>query len=202
MEIVLTRQFEQKFYNDTDILQRYLAINGLKNAVEEFNALTTSFNYTLKAETTNFSRYKIEQVSDNSKNKIHLYIKDVPNLQEAGLTTITAYENGEITKSNISIVKEAVFGYWREYLSTEKMYSPENSIFSAVLKHELVHTIGFKDIYEMNDNNLSIMFWQIDSDYNIRTYTEYDKSKVAEYENIIFNTKTNETTNEIEKERI
>ena len=188
MTLVLTKQFEYELLSEVNVVDRYYFIVALKQAVEDFNSLS-SYKITLKAETNTFSKYNIEQKNGNSDFEINFTIEDVADLEEAALTNVTALGSGEITSLSLSIKLEAISRRFAEFLSREKMYAVENSYAYSVLVHEFGHFIGLNDIYEKNEDAPTIMYGITDGD--IRTYTSYDKENIAKISEIVLgNSKT------------
>ena len=54
------------------------------------------------------------------------------------------------------------------------------SLFSLVLKHELMHTLGFRDVYDENLKNKTIMFHNIDNDTIVTDFTDFDIQNIQQ----------------------
>ena len=67
---------------------------------------------------------------------------------------------------------------------TEDSYTADNSLISTIAQHELLHTIGFMDLYSSVD---SIMYYSLNP--NIKTYTDLDREQFLKLESIITNQK-------------
>ena len=51
------------------------------------------------------------------------------------------------------------------------------SLMTTIVKHELMHTLGFKDLYEYSAKNESIMYYAV-ADDSCSTYTQEDIEKI------------------------
>ena len=84
----------------------------------------------------------------------------------------------------IDINEKMCDGYW-DNLDGE-------SILTTVVKHELMHTLGFRDLYETEDKKRSIMYFQI-CPGSPQTFTEEDVQKIQQ----IYDGKSRDTDKEI-----
>ena len=193
-DIVLTNQFEQEFFKGTTKRERDFAINGLKKAVSDFNDMTSFFSYSLTAETDRFACYGIEKTK-NKNSSIYFTIDELKNDDEAGLSSIGILIDGEIVSAEISYSKDIVFGKFDE--RARDLYSASNSVFATVIEHELLHTLGFEDIFKVEQKNTTIMYYALND--NVRTYTKLDKKNVAKFERLIVNKYFHTNEDEIER---
>ena len=51
---------------------------------------------------------------------------------------------------------------------------------SFVIKHEMMHSLGFKDLYDSKYFNKTIMFYAFSSFTNIGDYTDFDKKNIKQ----------------------
>ena len=54
------------------------------------------------------------------------------------------------------------------------------SVLSYVLKHEMMHSLGFKDMYTDDYLNKTVMYYQVSQDVEISNYTEFDKKNIKQ----------------------
>ena len=54
------------------------------------------------------------------------------------------------------------------------------SLMSFVIKHEMMHSLGFKDLYDSKYFNKTIMFYAFSSFTNIGDYTDFDKKNIKQ----------------------
>lgn len=60
------------------------------------------------------------------------------------------------------------------------------NMFTSVIKHEMLHTLGFSDNYSYSDKNKTIMYYSMDSDNRALDYTEYDEYNIRKiYDNFV-----------------
>ncbi len=60
-----------------------------------------------------------------------------------------------------------------EYFDDERT----DSVLTTIVKHELLHTLGFIDLYDADEKDKSIMYYKADDD-GAHTYTEQDKNVI------------------------
>ena len=124
--------------------------------------------------------YTIFDADDfNVKNNIdHISIEMVDSLTEYGQSItsagITTFKYNKHTAEilypiDIKIENYYAEGFWdAEYTQ---------SVLTTIVKHELMHTLGFKDLYEADDKNRSIMYYGLG--YNSqKTFTKEDIEKI------------------------
>jgi hypothetical protein len=139
-------------------------------------------------------------IIDDSVSDEYVYLFDlaITKYNELGFITIT-YERGDTTLAEDAQYYYAVFQFdafegdaedamayneiaWDEtgnifysviYLSTEVYDLYEQDILVALLVHEIAHTFGLKDIYDLDFEDDSLMFFQ-DSEIAALEFTEFD----------------------------
>ena len=89
----------------------------------------------------------------------------------AGVTIYNYDEKTAEIKYPISIYLDEHYadGYWDENFT--------QSILTTITQHELMHTLGFCDLYEEEDKSRSIMYYALRSD-SAKTYTNEDIEKI------------------------
>ena len=123
--------------------------------------------------------YTIFDADDfNVKNNIdHISIEMVDSLNDYGLSSaagVTNFNYNQRTAEilypiDIKIENYYAEGFWdAEYTQ---------SVLTTIVKHELMHTLGFKDLYRADDKNRSIMYYGLE--YNSqKTFTKEDIEKI------------------------
>ncbi len=65
--------------------------------------------------------------------------------------------------------------------SVENIYDTNGvSLLSYVLKHEMMHSLGFKDMYTDDYLNKTIMYYQVSPAVDINDYTDFDKKNIKQ----------------------
>ena len=137
-------------------------VDGI-NALDE---ISENINYTIY-DYNNFDKpYGFKYISFNMVDEIYSEDSD-----PAGATYISWDENTAEIKYPIGIELENYWaeGYW------DKEYT--QSVLTTIVKHELMHTLGFRDLYKDEDRSRSIMYHQLDL-ISPRTFTEEDIEKI------------------------
>ena len=171
--VVITKSLEEEIKKGTEDEEKMI-VGGLKYAVDQFNTLTTFYNYTLVAESDYFVEYGIEK--NTSKNTIPLYIENIEKEKVLALTHFDVKRNGKITNAKIGFNETYLWNVWNEY-SDERVYEGTNSCFTSIVQHELLHTIGFVDIYDEELKNTTIMYHSLNR--KNKTYSEQDRNNCA-----------------------
>ncbi|MBQ8424955.1 MAG: hypothetical protein IJX17_02910 [Clostridia bacterium] len=138
--------------SDEDKIKVISAINDLDN-------ISTNLDYTI-----------LDTDDLKIQNKIYITDGETPN-DALGLTNIN-YNNlsGEISYPiYISIDMDACKGFTSDITGEDAV--------TAVTKHELGHSLGFKDLYDRSMINESIMWYSIYTE----TYTKSDEERIREY---------------------
>lgn len=137
------------------------------NAVNEMNEICPNLEYTI-----------IDKNDLKIKNKIYVYpntdIEDEHNgLHTLGLARFK-YNNyyGKLEYPMTVYIDPDVAGIKDEHGVT---------LFSYVLKHELMHTLGFKDLYDSEYFNKTIMYYNIHGDIN--NFTDFDVTNIRKLYN-------------------
>lgn len=136
-------------------------------AIQDLDAISTKLNYKI-LETNNTSIYADINISTSNT------LTDSTNA--VGYTQYTynnrtGYINYPITIQIDSSIKNV-------YDNTGV------SLVDYVVKHEMMHTLGFCDLYDNTYFNKTIMWYSIDSGKDVNTYTELDKMNIKKmYDN-------------------
>ncbi len=65
--------------------------------------------------------------------------------------------------------------------SVENIYDTNGvSLLSYVLKHEMMHSLGFKDMYTDDYLNKTVMYYQVSPAVDINDYTDFDKKNIKQ----------------------
>ena len=138
------------------------------DGIQSLDNISENINYTI-----------FDSKDWNSKTNGVDYIKFqiVDNLEDFGFETAagvtffgTDKKTAEITYPiNIMIEKTWQDGYWDETLS--------QSVLTTIAQHELMHTLGFADLYKPEDKQRSVMYYAIEPN-GPRTYTDEDVEKI------------------------
>ena len=123
--------------------------------------------------------YTIFDADDfNVKNSIdHISIEMVDSLNDYGLSSAAGATNFNYNQRtaeilypiDIKIENYYADGFWdSEYTQ---------SVLTTIVKHELMHTLGFKDLYEKEDKNRSIMYYSLGVG-TPQTFTQEDVEKI------------------------
>lgn len=126
-------------------------------AIKSLDEISTNIDYTL-----------LENDSVTIKNKI--YITGVDELNEGHIGETTYTFDAYTAKLNYPFYIEIDFDKCYNYISD---ITGENAV-SGVVKHELMHTLGFDDLYEKGMANESIMWHML----NLEDYTEGDRNRI------------------------
>ena len=70
---------------------------------------------------------------------------------------------------NIQIENYFAEGYWDQ--------NQTKSVLTTIVQHELMHTLGFKDLYKYEDQKRSIMYYEVGVGTPM-TYTQEDINKI------------------------
>ena len=147
---------------ENDQTKQYI-IDGI-NALDE---ISTNINYTI------FDSKDFEF----SRNVNYINIKMVDEITNtksgdtAGIASYTYNNNTALIDYPINIQIEKYFaeGYWDLYQT--------KSVLTTIVQHELMHTLGFKDLYKPEDITRSIMYYQVGIGTPI-TFTQEDINKI------------------------
>ncbi|MBO5884831.1 MAG: hypothetical protein J6Q51_03445 [Clostridia bacterium] len=157
-------------------------------AIQELDEISENINYTI----LDADDYKITQ-------KIILQSDDSLSDNKVGGTANFSYNNFT-GKINYPITVSLDPDYTR-YVST---VNGEN-MYTSIVKHEMMHTLGFKDIYDKDSKYDSIMYYDISHDERALDYTERDKKcirqvydneqiKISKPDKLVVNNKTYNTS--------
>lgn len=137
-------------------------VDGI-NALDE---ISENINYTIYDYNDFDKPSDLKYISFNMIDEIYS-----ENSDPAGRTYIRWNENTAEIQYPIRIELENYYadGYW------DKEYT--QSVLTTIVKHELMHTLGFRDLYKDEDISRSIMFYQI-GPLTQRTFTEEDIEKI------------------------
>lgn len=133
------------------------------DAIQDLDEISENINYTI----LDNDNYTITQ-------KIIVRSNDSLTQDDAGgLCTIT-YNNftGEISYPvYIDLDPDCM-----NYVST----ITGESMYTTVVKHEMMHSLGFKDIYNDADKYKTIMYYTVDTDERALDYTSFDKKCIQQ----------------------
>ncbi len=135
-------------------------INALDNISENINYVIYDANKYDKTSGTDYIKFEIvDSLTDYGRDE-----------NAAGLTSFNFdKKTGEILYPiEIKLEKFYADGYWDSEFT--------QSILTTIVKHELMHTLGFKDLYNEDDKNRSIMYYSLDP--KLMTYTQEDVEKI------------------------
>lgn len=135
-------------------------------AINDMNEICPNLEYTL-----------ID--NDNIKLKNYINISVTPDISKISNNTDTlGFAEFKYNQKTAKIVYPMNI-----YLdsNTADIFDSEDgtSLMSYVVKHELLHTLGFKDLYEKEYLNKSIMFYGVTPETNITSLTEFDKNNLT-----------------------
>ena len=140
------------------------------DAINSLDQISENVNYTI-----------LDKDDIKIKQKIHISLVD--NLSEekqaGGQATYTYNETtGKINfPIDIYLDPDCI-----KFTSTE---TGEN-MFTTVVKHEMLHTLGFKDIYDESLKNSTVMYYSINDDNRALDYTPSDKINIQTiYDNYV-----------------
>lgn len=137
----------------------------VKKTIEQMNKISPNLEYVL-----------CETKDITLKNYIH--VMSVDNLQNEfdnsyGLAIFTHDEKSATIQFPINI-------YINEKVNDIYDYENDVSAFSYVLKHELMHTLGFKDLYDEKYFNKTIMYHEFDMSTKLYDFSESDIANIRE----------------------
>ena len=140
-------------------------VDGI-NALDE---ISENINYTIYDYNDFDKPSDLKYISFNMIDEIYS-----ENSDPAGVTYISWDENTAEIKYPIGIELENYWaeGYWDEEYT--------QSVLTTIVKHELMHTLGFRDLYKDEDRSRSIMYimyYQL-GPLTQRTFTEEDIEKI------------------------
>lgn len=148
---------------ETEQTKQYI-IDGI-NALDE---ISTNINYTIYdskdfAIPSNLNYINIKMVEE--------IVHETANDYTAGIATYT-YDNKTAVINfpiNIQIKNYFAEGYWDQ--------NQTKSVLTTIVQHELMHTLGFKDLYKPEDQTRSIMYYEVGVGTPM-TYTQEDINKI------------------------
>ncbi len=137
-------------------------VDGI-NALDE---ISENINYTIYDYSDFDKPSDLKYISFNMIDEIYSENND-----PAGRTYIRWNENTAEIQYPICIELENYYaeGYWDEEYT--------QSVLTTIVEHELMHTLGFKDLYKDEDRSRSIMYYQL-GPLTQRTFTEEDIEKI------------------------
>lgn len=145
---------------DMDELSKQYVIDGINS----LDNISEKINYTI---------YN-EKDFDIKKNKKYISIEMCDEVGDhLGGTTHYTYNkySGEISfPISIKLDKKFADGYWDEAYT--------QSVLTTIVQHELLHTLGFVDLYDINEQKKSIMYYNFDYK-SVKDYTQRDKDIIA-----------------------
>lgn len=145
---------------DMDALSKQYVINGI-NTLDNIS------------EKINYNIYD-EKDFDTKKNKKYISIEMCDEIGDhLGGNTHYTYDkySGEISfPISIKLDKKFADGYWDEAYT--------QSVLTTIVQHELLHTLGFTDLYDANEQKKSIMYYSLDYK-SVHDYTQRDKDIIA-----------------------
>ena len=136
-------------------------------AIQELDDISTKLNYKI-LETNNTSIYADINIStaDNLTDSMN-----AAGYTQYSYNNRTGYINYPITIQIDTSIKDIYDGQGI-------------SVVDYVVKHEMMHTLGFCDLYDNTYFNKSIMWYSIASGKDVNTYTELDKMNIKKmYDN-------------------
>lgn len=154
----------------------------IKTGIMELDILAEGFNYTVTDSTT------------HRKNAINIEV--VPHTGNEVIATTKYTANMFGTSINYPITIQF----------NEKYLESKNIDLSKVMKHELLHTLGFEDLYEKEDQDHIMYYQELDCDMNdeeIRSLNTVYDAKYTGYKvgkpttvNYVFEDETETNSNE------
>lgn len=116
-------------------------------------------------------KYDLYNSQKGDVGRVYFVLQDPTEIQHnaAGATNLSFNANSATINSYITIDINSHYldGYW-----TTNM----DSILTTVVQHELMHTLGFKDIYDESRKNDTIMYHALNPE--VKTYTTEDIEKI------------------------
>ncbi len=137
------------------------AINDLDEISENINYTIIDNDYSKVTQNITISKISKDQLELMSQNPLTLgYASFQFNIKEAKIEfPVNIYINE----------------------SVENIYDTNGvSLLSYVLKHEMMHSLGFKDMYTDDYLNKTVMYYQVSSDVEINDYTDFDKKNIKQ----------------------
>lgn len=126
------------------------------------------------SEKINYNIYD-EKDFDTKKNKKYISIEMCDKIEEhVGGRTYYTYDkySGEIAfPITIKLDKKFADCYWNEDYT--------QSVLTTIVQHELLHTLGFTDLYDKNEQKNTVMFYNIDGN-SVPDYTQRDKNIISQ----------------------
>lgn len=141
------------------------------NIIEGVNALDNI------SEKINYDIYSENEFNRN-KNNLHIYIEVIDKFEEDDKDCVTA---------GVAMIKASALTAKIQYpiviqISDRVVSQPygeeeKKALLTSIVKHELMHTLGFRDLYKEEDKHRSIMYYLKDYD-TVLDYTKEDIKKI------------------------
>ncbi len=148
--------------NDMNVKQKEQVVQAV-NALDE---ISKNINYTLYDGMDDYD-------NDNGLNYISISLVDDIEEQE-GAGGVAKLRYNKFTAEIIYPIEIEIESQWSDaYWDKEET----KSLLTTITKHELMHTLGFKDLYDENDKQRSIMYYATQSDTQ-QSYTQEDIEKI------------------------
>lgn len=174
-------EYEKYFYKTENGLVKKLVLNKDPIPIIIGNMSEESRQYVIDA---------IKEL-DNISEKINYKIYDAKNFKKTdNLRYISIEINNDVTESiggttNIYSIKhtgEIIMPIQivinQKYEDAFFDYDYTQSALTTIVKHELLHTLGLKDLYDIEEREQSIMYYSIDN-LSQKTFTERDKEVIS-----------------------
>lgn len=136
------------------------------NAIEQINNFSPNIEYVL-CESDNLTL----------ENCIYIYTdQDIQSDISESIGGLTTFKYND----SMATIQYPITIYIDE--DVKNIYDTENNIsgFSYVLKHELMHTLGFTDLYSEEYFNKSIMYYKFDISTEITGFTDFDIKNIQQ----------------------
>ena len=134
----------------------------IEQALNEITEICPDIRYTLLSN----DNYIVEQ-------DITIHSDVMLDAENYGTCSLTYNQNTAKLQYPITIEMSANLD--NIYSSTD-----DSTLYSYVLKHELMHTLGFCDLYEDKYFNETIMYYQALSNSDITTFTDKDENNIRQ----------------------
>ncbi len=133
----------------------------IKETINSITEICPNITYTL-----------LESEDYSVKQDITIYSDAEIDESAYGRCTFEYYQNKAVIKYPLKIfISQDVDGIYSDSGKT---------LFSYVLKHEMMHSLGFCDLYEDKYFNESVMYYAIRSDTKIDTFTQMDINSIKQ----------------------
>ena len=123
------------------------------------------------------------KIIDNDDTKVTQHI-EISKISPIDMQELSGFDNIMGCTMYDFDTKNATIKYPVDIYINENVEGQEvvegTSLMSFVIKHEMMHSLGFKDLYDSKYFNKTIMFYAFSSFTNIGDYTDFDKKNIKQ----------------------